>query len=83
MIDIFRIGYLVPIPHTCGNLTHYWLLLCFSKSEDKIKRHLSQAAMKLAFVKSLQSKIQSYSKDSAIHTFSEDDLSNDESETRR
>ncbi|XP_045193472.2 uncharacterized protein LOC123549434 [Mercenaria mercenaria] len=51
-----------------------------NRNEDRVHRHLHQAALKLALLKRLQTK--DYSKDSAIHTFSEDDLSADDGETR-
>jgi len=55
--------------------------MVFNRQDDKTQKHLHAAAIKLALLKRLQTK-KTISKDSAIHTFSEDDLS-DDAEARR
>ncbi|XP_052819348.1 uncharacterized protein LOC128245145 [Mya arenaria] len=52
-----------------------------NRPDAKVRKHLHQAALKLAMIKRLQNRMH-VSKDSAVCTFSEEDLSADDTDTR-
>ena len=67
----------------CQTLMSWLILFFLPRNDDKVRRHLHQAAQKLAMLKRLQTAQEQFSKDSAVYTFSEDDLSADDQDPRR